>query len=47
VVAPQPDLVTLDGWKTLDRYEKERGTAQGRPRVKITSVDDMLEIIKG
>jgi ferredoxin/flavodoxin---NADP+ reductase len=34
-------------WQTLDKAEQERGAASGRPRVKITSVPDMLEIIGG
>ncbi len=34
-------------WQTLDKAELERGAAQGRPRVKITNVQEMLEIIAG
>jgi len=42
----KPDFVLLEGWKTLDTHEVERGAAQGRPRVKVTSVEEMLEVIR-
>jgi ferredoxin/flavodoxin---NADP+ reductase len=42
----KPDYVTYDGWKILDAYETSRGAEQGRPRVKVTHVPEMLEIIK-
>jgi ferredoxin--NADP+ reductase len=32
----------LDGWRAIDRLERERGLAAGRPRVKLTVVDDLL-----
>lgn len=32
-------------WQTLDKAEQERGAASGRPRVKITNVDEMLSIV--
>lgn len=32
-------------WKTLDTHESNLGAAQGRPRVKVTSVEQMLAII--
>ncbi|KAB8143309.1 NADP oxidoreductase [Chloroflexia bacterium SDU3-3] len=38
----KPDYVTWEGWKTLDAYETSRGAEQGRPRVKVTRVDEML-----
>lgn len=40
------NYVTYQEWKTLDAYEVSRGTAQGRPRVKCTSVDEMMEVIR-
>ena len=33
-------------WLLLDRAEQERGSAAGRPREKVTSVVEMLEIIQ-
>jgi len=35
-------FVTLADWLTLDRHETERGVAQGRPRVKLTRIEEML-----
>jgi ferredoxin/flavodoxin---NADP+ reductase len=40
--ARQPRLVTFPDWQRLDRLEMERGKPQGRPRVKILSVEEML-----
>jgi len=34
-------------WQTLDKAEQERGAASGRPRLKITNVQEMLDIIAG
>ena len=33
-------------WQTIDRAEVERGTPAGRPREKITSVTEMLDIVR-
>lgn len=38
----QPDVVDADGWRAIDAAEVARGAAHGRPRMKFTSVDDML-----
>ncbi|UCF39528.1 MAG: FAD-dependent oxidoreductase [Gemmatimonadota bacterium] len=38
----QPRTVSFEEWRLLDAVELERGKAQGRPRVKLTSVDEML-----
>jgi ferredoxin--NADP+ reductase len=37
--------VTLEHWLKLDALECALGQAQGRPRVKLTSVDKMLEAV--
>jgi ferredoxin--NADP+ reductase len=34
---------TLEGWQALDKIELEAGAAQGRPRVKVTDLEEMLE----
>jgi ferredoxin/flavodoxin---NADP+ reductase len=39
------DYTTYRGWQVLDAYEVARGASQGRPRVKVTGVPEMLEII--
>ena len=38
--------VSFEDWKLLDAYETDAGQAQERPRVKVTSIDEMLEIIR-
>ena len=40
----QPRRIGYHGWKVLDGHERRSGVAQGRPRVKVTSVDEMLGI---
>ena len=40
------DYVSFEDWKLLDEYETEVGQKQERPRVKVTSIEDMLEIIR-
>jgi ferredoxin--NADP+ reductase len=42
VRARQPAFVSFADWKRLDAIEVERGAAQGRPRVKFTSVEEMV-----
>jgi ferredoxin--NADP+ reductase len=37
--------VTLEHWLKLDALECALGQAQGRPRVKLTSVEKMLEAL--
>ncbi|MCX7741530.1 MAG: FAD-dependent oxidoreductase [Meiothermus sp.] len=39
-------FVSLEGWLRLDALETQRGQAQGRPRVKLTSVEEMLEALQ-
>jgi len=38
--------VTYEDWQLLDRLEIERGEAVGRPRVKFTSVAEMLHVLE-
>ena len=38
-------VVHYDDWKRIDREEIARGEPRGKPREKITSVDDMLEVL--
>lgn len=39
----QPDYFTFADWEKLDAIEVAKGEAQGRPRVKFTTVEEMLE----
>jgi ferredoxin--NADP+ reductase len=40
------DYVTYVDWKRLDAHEAAVGAQQGRPRVKVTRVDEMMAIIR-
>jgi ferredoxin/flavodoxin---NADP+ reductase len=39
----KPDHVTYAGWEAIDRAEKAAGEPQGRPRVKLTTTDELLD----
>lgn len=39
------DYTSYADWQTLDQAEQDRGAAQGRPRVKFSRIDDMLNVI--
>ncbi|MFC9996243.1 FAD-dependent oxidoreductase [Nocardia sp. NPDC127526] len=43
----QPDMVGREGWKAIDQAERTAGKAAGRPRVKFTSLEDLLKAAKG
>jgi hypothetical protein len=38
--------VTYDDWKVLDLYELTRGNELGRPRLKVTTVAEMMDVIE-
>jgi ferredoxin--NADP+ reductase len=40
----QPALVTYSGWEAIDRHERGLGEPAGRPRVKLTEIDEMLRV---
>jgi len=40
----QPELVTYDGWASIDRHERSLGESTGRPRVKLTRIEEMLRV---
>jgi ferredoxin--NADP+ reductase len=40
----QPQLVTYEGWEAIDRHERARGEQTGRPRVKLTRIDELLRV---
>jgi ferredoxin/flavodoxin---NADP+ reductase len=42
----QPDFVTYAGWEKIDAEELARGEAAGRPRVKLTSIQEMVDIAR-
>ena len=39
----KPDFVSYAGWELIDAAEKAAGEPQGRPRVKFTRVEEMLD----
>jgi ferredoxin--NADP+ reductase len=43
----QPKLITDDHWKLIDEHERSAGQPHGRPRVKVTSVAELLRIGHG
>jgi ferredoxin/flavodoxin---NADP+ reductase len=47
LVSRQPKLVTDDHWKLIDDHERSAGATLGRPRVKLTSVAELLRISHG
>jgi ferredoxin--NADP+ reductase len=40
------DVVSYGDWQKLDSFETTNGQQQGRPRVKLTRVDEMLRVIR-
>jgi ferredoxin--NADP+ reductase len=38
----QPELVTYSGWEAIDRHERALGEPAGRPRVKLTRIEELL-----
>jgi len=40
------DYVTYKDWKILDQYEIACGAPHGRPRIKLTTVPEMLAVIR-
>src|SRR5215208_6930045 len=42
----QPDAVSYAGWQAVDRAEREAGEPHGRPRVKLCSIEELLEAAK-
>jgi len=42
----RPGVVSFADWKRLDAIEVERGQPLGRPRVKLTSVEEMLAALE-
>jgi ferredoxin--NADP+ reductase len=41
------ELVTYEGWSEIDRHEQSLGEPHGRPRVKLTRIDELLRVAAG
>jgi ferredoxin--NADP+ reductase len=39
-----PAVITLEHWLAIDRHEQSLGEPHGRPRVKLTRVDELLAV---
>jgi len=39
-----PDLVTAEGWREIARHELDRGRRERRPRVKLASREELLDV---
>jgi ferredoxin/flavodoxin---NADP+ reductase len=39
----QPELVTYEGWQAIDETERAAGEPHGRPRVKLTTFDELID----
>jgi ferredoxin/flavodoxin---NADP+ reductase len=46
VAERQPDAVSYAGWQAVDRVEREAGEPHGRPRVKLCTLEELLEAAK-
>jgi ferredoxin--NADP+ reductase len=44
VLRRQPDVVDYHRWRAIERVEIQRGEAVGRPRDKLTTVNEMLDV---
>ncbi len=45
VLERRPNLVDYAGWEAIDSLEKSRGEPVGRPRIKMTRIDEMLDAV--
>jgi ferredoxin--NADP+ reductase len=43
----KPALVTAEAWRGIDRHELQRGRSERRPRVKLASHDELLDVAAG
>jgi len=41
-----PNAIDWSGWEKIDRHERALGEAVGRPRVKLTVIDELLAIAR-
>ncbi len=40
----QPQLVSYSGWEAIDRHERALGEPAGRPRIKLTRIEELLRV---
>ena len=44
VAERQPHLVEYAGWEAIDAHERQRGEPHGRPRVKLSTWDELMAL---
>jgi len=42
-----PEAVRYEGWELIDAAEKAAGEPLGRPRVKLTRIEEMVDVALG
>ncbi len=42
-----PDRIGYEGWQAIDAHERALGEPQGRPRVKLTRTEELLQAARG
>jgi ferredoxin--NADP+ reductase len=42
----QPRVVDYEGWREIDRHERRLGERAGRPRVKLTRIEELLRVAR-
>jgi ferredoxin--NADP+ reductase len=47
LLSRQPKLITATHWQAIDQHERSAGEPHGRPRVKLSSLDELLRIAYG
>jgi ferredoxin--NADP+ reductase len=47
LAACAPDAVTWEGWQAIDEHERSTGEPQGRPRVKLVRLADLVAAGRG
>lgn len=47
LLSRQPELITDEHWQRIDTHERSSGEPHGRPRVKLTSITEMLRVGHG
>jgi len=45
IQSQQPKFITFADWQKIDQIEVANGAKQGRPRVKLTTVEEMLKVV--
>jgi ferredoxin--NADP+ reductase len=47
IASRRPEYVDFAGWTKIDQHEQALGEPQGRPRVKLVNVDEMIRVAQG